>query len=1699
MESHDVRGGLLRATDGPRCRSIAWHAGRARRFSIGAIALLAGLFAALWLSAALADPPPQCPNSGNDCIISPGGLALLQQYTIANYSGITQVDSGGKIQVGSANGTTGQLNGGGGATNNGTVQLEGPTSFPTVNNNATWQVGSGGSTAVSGTLTNTGTYQLTDSATTSAGTLNNSGTYQINNSASTSVTGTLTNNNQFQVANGGTASAGVVQVGTTAGTSSLQVANGTGTGSSLTVTGVIGVGEANGANATFQVGQGAAATSSTGVIGDVVGSTGTANIDGAGTSWKISNHFTVGNFGTGTLTVTNGATVSDANQASNDATTCIGCGANSTGTVTVSGSTTATPGTATFSIQGFNQNIADHANIFVGQSGTGTLTVANGGIVTAGGGTGTIEIGVNSGSTGTVALAQQAGQNAPTINASTIQFGSGTGTLAFNLDPASPYTFSPTITGAGTVAVAGGVVVFNGKTETYTGPTSISSGATLRLTGGTSIAASQGVVAGGTFDISGNGATSIKSLAGTGGLIKLGANTLTVTASGSFTGTLGSAGDSGGFTVDSTSTQQTLTTVTGNYTGATTINAGDILVLSTGTNLSASSGVIDSGKFDISGNGATSIKTLTGTGGIVSLGANTLTLTAASGTFSGTLGVQNDTGAFTVSGGTQTLDAVTGPYSGATTVATGANLTLINASKIPLSAVVDNGTFDISGNGATSIVGLTGSGHVNLGANTLRVSGASGTFSGVLGAGGDTGGFAVSGGTQIFNGVTGNYTGTTAIGPGATLALANATTLLNSSGISDNGTFSIGANGNTSITALTGNGGQVNLGANTLTVTAGGGFANGGIGAPGDTGGITVAGTATQLAFSGVTGRYTGATTITSGNTLSLSNASEISPSGNVIVNGTLAIANNGISTTITSLSGTDPAGMVALGANTLVLSNASGTFAGSLSGSSGGLTLLAGTETLTGQNNSYLGTTQITGGTLKAGATDTFAPLSGVRIASSAGLLDLNNFDQTIGSLSGFGPVSLGSATLTTGGNSLDTTYSGRISGTGGTVKVGPGSFVLTNNNSYAGGTVLSEGSIVVANNHALGSGTLAMQPGTTLGFLNVNDFIVANNVTIAGDPTVSAPAGTTQTISGVISDGASPGTLELTGGGTLVLSAVNTYTGPTILNSGTLNLTGSIAASSVTINGGGTLTGPGAVGPTQVNNGGTLAPGNGTPGSSMPIGGSLAFQSAGIYAVQLNPTATSFANVSGPASLNGIVTATFAPGTYSVAQYTILQSTGLNHTRFAGIITTDEPSDLTSVLTYTPTVAYLNVLAANGLINPNNKYNENQASVASALNAYLFSGGTLTPNVALLYGLTGTNLTTALSQLSGEVATGGERSAFQIMGQFLNLMLDPFVEGRIGTGESGARAIGFAPDSPSILPPDVAMAYAGVLKAPPQPSFEQRWTAWGASFGGANMTNGNATVGSNNLSAQTYGYAGGMDYHVSPDTLFGFALGGGGTNWSLANSLGTGKSDAFQAGVYGLMRSGPLYLAGAFAFTNHWMSTSRTAVGDALSASFDAQSWGGRVEMGYSYSVLPALGVTPYAAGQAQQFHTPAYSETDLTGTGYGLSYAAMTAYDIRSELGARVDSPTMVGDMPLLIRARVAWAHDWVNNPALSAVFQTLPGGGFVVNGAPVPPNSALTSLGAELFVTPSVSMRVKFDGEFAPGSQTYAGTGGLRYAW
>jgi autotransporter-associated beta strand protein len=589
---------------------------------------------------------------------------------------------------------------------------------------------------------------------------------------------------------------------------------------------------------------------------------------------------------------------------------------------------------------------------------------------------------------------------------------------------------------------------------------------------------------------------------------------------------------------------------------------------------------------------------------------------------------------------------------------------------------------------------------------------------------------------------------------------------------------------------------------------------------------------------------------------------------------------------------------------------------------------------------------------------------------------------------------------------------------------------------------------------------------------------------------------------VSGVIADGGTSGgkggALTKVGTGTLILSGTNSYTGATTVNTGALIVNGSIAASSgLDVNAGTLVGGIGTLPTTRINSGGVLSPGNSI--GTIAVAGNLSFAPGSAYLVEVSPTSSDRTVVNGTASVAGTVLASFQIAGGFQKSYTILSAAGGVSGAFDTLATAGLPSFVTASLGYTPNLVTLNLKLGLALL-PG--LTGNQANVAAGIDNGFNAGNAITGGFATLLALPPSSLPVPLTQISGEAATGAQQTAFRLSDQFLGLMLDPFVDGRSGIGGADRPALGFAPERET-LPDDIALAYAAVLKAAPQkaPSFEQRWTAWGGAFGGGSRLSGDpAVVGSHDLSATTAGFAAGLDYHFSRESVAGFALAGGGTNWGLAQGLGGGKSDAFQAGVYGATRAGPAYLAAAFDFTNHWMSTDRFAfAGDHLIASFNAQSFGARVESGYRFGTGFG-GIAPYAAIQAQSFRTPSYSETDTNGGGFALSFNGRTATDTRSELGARFDrllafDPTAV----LALRARLAWAHDWVSDPSLAAVFQTLPGSSFIVNGAVPAQDSALVSAGTELRLANGMSLLAKFDGEFASHSSSYGGTGTLRYVW
>ena len=260
--------------------------------------------------------------------------------------------------------------------------------------------------------------------------------------------------------------------------------------------------------------------------------------------------------------------------------------------------------------------------------------------------------------------------------------------------------------------------------------------------------------------------------------------------------------------------------------------------------------------------------------------------------------------------------------------------------------------------------------------------------------------------------------------------------------------------------------------------------------------------------------------------------------------------------------------------------------------------------------------------------------------IFNGTGALDislLTSGGTTAGSIEGAGNVRLGANTVTVGGNNLSTTFSGVIQdggiggGTGGTlVKEGTGTLTLSGTNSYSGGTAVTGGLINFNSSNNFGSGPITLNGGGLQWAVGTSTDISSRLAAFGSNGATFDTNGNNVTLASTLFG---VGGLSKAGVGTLTLTGIETYSGATAVNAGTLVVNGSIANSAVTVNAGATLAGTGTVGATTIRSGGTFAPGN-SPGT-ITVQGNLAFQSGAIYLVQVNPAIASSANVTPAAAL--------------------------------------------------------------------------------------------------------------------------------------------------------------------------------------------------------------------------------------------------------------------------------------------------------------------------------------------------------------------------------------------------------------------------------------------------------------------------------
>jgi outer membrane autotransporter protein len=551
--------------------------------------------------------------------------------------------------------------------------------------------------------------------------------------------------------------------------------------------------------------------------------------------------------------------------------------------------------------------------------------------------------------------------------------------------------------------------------------------------------------------------------------------------------------------------------------------------------------------------------------------------------------------------------------------------------------------------------------------------------------------------------------------------------------------------------------------------------------------------------------------------------------------------------------------------------------------------------------------------------------------------------------------------------------------------------------------------------------------------------------------------------------------------GAGMLNLTGNSTYTGPTMVNGGTLAVNGRLA-STVTVGNGGTLSGNGTIGG-LVSNGAILAPGNSI--GTLTVNGNFS-QIGGTYQVEVNAAGQGDRiNAGGTATIQGGTVQVLAqPGTYARnTTYTILNATGGVSGAYSNV--TSNFAFLTPSLSYDANNVYL-LLFQSGSAFAAGAQTPNQHAVGTVLDQVNATAtGDLNNVLNALSVLSNTQGPAALNAISGQPYADFGTMNTNNSAMFMNALGQQMANAR-GAASTGQRqALAQACEVESC-------DGAGPL------------SAWASALGGLG-----SVLGDSNASTLTYnlgGAAAGIDYRLDPRFLVGLGTGyTHGTQW-VNSFMGQGWSDSVSVAAYGSFTQAGFYadaLAG-YAYSNNQLQRQilipglqqRTATG-----STGANQFLGQAESGYKLGVYaPAMAtITPFGRLQISSVTQNAFSESGAQSL--SLNVAQQTTNSLRTTIGADLGSAIGLGnERKLDLAVRLGWQHEFADTGRpITAAFAGAPGNSFTVFGATPARDSAVVGFQATTTIAEATQVYLRYDGGVGGGTDNHAVNLGVRFSW
>ena len=728
---------------------------------------------------------------------------------------------------------------------------------------------------------------------------------------------------------------------------------------------------------------------------------------------------------------------------------------------------------------------------------------------------------------------------------------------------------------------------------------------------------------------------------------------------------------------------------------------------------------------------------------------------------------------------------------------------------------------------------------------------------------------------------------------------------------------------------------------------------------------------------------------------------------------------------------------------------------------------------------------------------------------------------------------------TIDTDGNNA--AFTGVISGSGGLIKAGAGTLVLTGANTYSGGTTITGGTLVgnttslqgdIANNAALifdqatdgtfadvisGSGSLTKDGTGTLTLTGANTYtggttitggtLVGNTTSLQGDIANNAALVFDQTTNGTFSGEVSgSGSLTKTGAGTLTLTGAHTYTGGTTITGGTLvgnttSLQGDIANNAALvfdqatngtfggdISGMGNLTKTGAgllnlTGTSSFSGTTTVAAGR------LAVNGSLAGSDVDVQ---------SGGSIGGNGTVGGLIVrtnATAAPGN------SIGELTSATFVIFEAGSTYEVEVDAAGnadliVATNTATIegGTVSVLAEDGDYLPQTSY-----QIVTAGDGVTGTFTDVTSNLAFLtptlsYGPNAVTLTMTRNDITfagagttpNQIATGNAiDSAFSpASAVYTALVGASTAEAGRGldafSGEIHASSLSIASEGAAQLRRSLIGRSQGSAAAE-----GRNIVLWSEAGGNWIDRDGNGNAA--DVSSSGYSLLLGIEANVGDTVKIGIA--GGTTEADVKLNARGSKADtqSVYGAVYGSAAFGALTLRAGASYADLDTDTTRNvdfrSFGEELTASYGGSAVQVFGEIGYTLP-LGKGSVEPFAGVNGLWLKDKDFAETGgiaaLEGDGRRRSYSW-------SSLGLRAT----IGDAgaPVVGRVQMGWEHALGNVDVTSDLRFAAGGSAFRIEGTPLSKNSVHTEAGLDWRATPRLTLSTRYTGNLGDHGQDH----------